>query len=323
MLIAPKTVEDLTDIRERLGSDVLKLTGSGESPSDIIMMEFSKGLFGAKGEFITPGSFTRFKSNGKLSKAKKIEAIPCAEVNDIVSTSASAYSMWKMKTETANYMIRFVHHRSGGFRIEKEYIPMGSAVLWDILSKTLKNSLLSAEGLGDPEYHRDQIEESLVEFKEADVLVYDTIKDVKRPHPYVLWSSIQRAFAFLVAGTAVSQDTKTAEFLEIFNYLNSVWADILERFIQELERQGKGMKNSERSINSTSDMFDRLSAIWYMRTIIMLNFFHKKCPGDKPVTWKASLLTPRAMERAGKRIPELHPMPDLDKMREEVEKHRS
>jgi len=294
MLIAPKTVENLADIRERLGSDILKLTGSGESPSDMIMVEFSKGLFGAKGEFITPGNFTKFKSNGKLSKAKKIEKIPCAEVNDIASTSASAYSMWNMKTKTAQYMIRFVHHKSGGFRIEKDYIKTGSAVLWEVLGRTLRNSLLNAEGLGEPEYHRDMIAESLNEFLEADVLVYDTIKDVKKAHPYILWSGVQRAFAFLVAGTAVSQDTKTAEFLELFDSLNSIWADILERFIQELERQGKGLKTSERSINSTSDMFDRLSAIWYMRTIIMLNFTQKKDPDHKPVSWKASILTPRA-----------------------------
>ena len=323
MLIAPKTVENLTDIRERLGTDVLKLTGSGDSPSQILMMEFSKGLFGAKGEFITPGSFTKFKSNGKLSKLKKAETIPCAEINDISSTSASAYSMWKMKTKTDDFMIRFVHHQGSGFKIEKDYIRKGSAVLWEVLGRTLQNSLLSSEGLGEPEYHRDMIAESLNDFLEADVLVYDTIKDVKRAHPYILWSGVQRAFAFLVAGTAVSRDTKTAEFLELFDSLNSVWADILERFIRELERQGKGLKTSERSINSTSDMFNRLSAIWYMRTIIMLNFTQKKDPDHKPVSWKASILTPRAMERANRRIPELHPMPDLDKMQEEVEKHRS
>jgi len=323
MLIAPKTVEDLTEIRERLGADVLRLTGSGDSPSNIIMMEFSKGLFGAKGEFITPGSFNKFKTNGKLSKLKKLETIPCSEVMDVTSTSASSYSTWKMKTKTADYMIRFVHHQNGRFRIEKDYIGKGSAVLWDVLSRTLGNSLFSAEGLGDPEYHRNQIAESLREFVEADVLVYDTIKDVNKPNPYVLWSGLQRAFALLVAGTAVSQETKTREFIEVFHYLNSVWADVLERFIQELERQGKGLKSSERSINSTSDMFDRLSAIWYMRTIIMLNFAKKNDAVYKPVTWKASLLTPRAMERAGKQIPELHPMPKLDEMREEVSKHRS
>jgi len=323
MLIGPKTIENLADIRERFGSDILGLTGSGESPSDIIMIEFSKGLFGAKGEFITPGSFTKFKSNGKLSKLKSVEMIPCAEINDIEITSASSYSRWKMVTRENDFTVRFIHHLGNRFRIEQDYIPKGSAVLWDILGKTLKNSLISADGLGSPEYHRKQITESLKKFMEADVLVYDTMKDMNRPNPYILWSGIQRAFALLVAGTAVSQDRNTAEFLDIFKYLDSVWADILERFIQELERQEKGLKNSERSINSTSDMFSRLSAIWYMRTIIMLNFFKKKLPDSEATSWKASLLTPRAMERAEKRIPELHPMPDLGKMREEVQKHRS
>lgn len=322
MLIAPKTVDTLTDARERFGSDILKLTASGESPSDIVMMEFSKGLFGAKGEFVTPEAFSKFKSNGKLSKLKSHERVPMAEVKELEGSSGSSYSIWDFKTDASSCRIRFVHHQGARFRIEKDYIRKGSAVLWEVLGKTLGNSLLASNGLGDPQFHRDMIAEKLTEFKEAEVLVYDTMKDVGKPNPYGHWSELQHAFAMLVAGNAVSQNAKTDEFLGIFRYLDSVWADILERFIEELERQGKGLKSSARSINSTSDMFDRLSALWYLRTIIMLNFALKKAPDTAPGSWKASLLTPRAMERTNRNIPELHPMPDLDKMREEVAKHR-
>lgn len=322
MKISPKSVDSFPDSRERYSDKILKLIGDGSQKADILMLEFSKGLMGSSGKFVTPSAYFEFKANGKLSKLKNQKAFRCKETSELEINSGPGWSRWKYISDKSNFVIEFSNYAGNRFTIQKDYIEASAEILWNVLGKTLSGSVISANGLGDPGFHKKQLADSLKQFVEADVLVYDTVGSISQPNPYIHWSRVQAAMGMLVAGTAVSGESKVDEFRDIFKWLNSMWADLLNRFVQELERQGDHLKSSRRAVESTGDMFERFSAIWYLRTILLLCFGKKHTKDEDRIPWKVSLLMPRALDMAGRQLPELSPFPKLDAMRDEVNRHR-
>lgn len=320
MKINRNTVESFNDHRERFGDQLIRLNGEGAGKQDILMLEMKKGLFGSSGSFALPAGFISFKANGKLTKLKESKRLPADTVEELNVTARASYSNWTFTSGKEDFTVAFSAFHKAGFTIEPEYLKDASAILWNLLGRTLTGSVFAGKGLGDPDHHRKELEEARNGFMDADVLAVDPLR--ASGDPFAPWTGMKRAFVWLLAGTAVSGENNTSAFLELYSSLDGIWADMLERFVSELENYGGKLKTSETVINMVHDMFDHFGAVWYFRTIIMLNFAQKKAGMDQP-SWKASLLAPRALDMAGRQKVELVPFPKLDRMREEVQVHRT
>jgi|GEM_PF-2363204 len=317
MNIDAETALKQVDLRERFGGKALQLLGSGSSPAEILLMDLSKNLFGAGGELLTAERYHSFRADGKLSKIKKSSSISCSEISSLEVTSRSNYSRWKFSTDKDSFVISFTHYsgRNGLnaseiFWYDIREFPGRSALLYNLLEHVLKSSLLSAGGPGNPEYHRTLLNTALADFKAAPVLAADGMAGVTQSDPFKPWSDMQHAFAMFAAGAAISGGKMTDRFMKIFLEMDGIWADILERLLVELERQKQRGKMSVTAVESTSEQFDRLSSLWYLRRIARLNFAEKHMNPDDVLPWSIAILKPRALY-TNRRVPSITD-PDTD-----------
>jgi hypothetical protein len=284
------------------GESVATLTGIGRTLAEQPLFQIDRGLMGSKGEVFTRDRYISFKSDKAFRKAKEIRTVDYSGIADVAFDGAASWLRWtfagsggRFELELLNYTGRNGLGPSQIVWYDVDTYPARSALFFDVVKSVISESTLAMKF--HPSYMSRQIEESVSAFEQSPTLVSESLS---QPNPFHLWTAIYEAFSACLAGTTQSTDTNVQAMLEIFRDLDGFYARIIDRFMREIEEKSGTLLFKESAINNLSDQFDRLTAIWYVRQIIRLNFADRYLDPSQICPWSLSILTPRALQAGNK-----------------------
>jgi hypothetical protein len=284
------------------GESVAALTGLEGSLAEQPLFQIDRGLLGSKGEVFTRDRYLSFKSDKAFRKAREITTVDYSAIADVVFDGGASWLRWTFKgsgggfeVELSNYSGRNGLSPSQIVWYDVDTYPARSALFFEVVKGIVSESALAMKFY--PSYISRQIEESVSAFEQSPTLVSDSLS---QPNPFHLWTGMFEAFSAFLAGTTQSTETTAPALLEIFRDLDGFYARIIERFMKEIAEKSGTLLFKESAINNLSDQFDRLTAIWYIRQIIRLNFADRHLDPSRICPWSLSILTPRALYAGNK-----------------------
>ncbi|MDM7992243.1 MAG: hypothetical protein QUS11_02910 [Candidatus Fermentibacter sp.] len=261
------------------------------------------GLFGTKGEVLTPEGHVSFKCDKGLKKTKKAVTTLYREVTSIEFDGTGPFFRWTFRgagggfdLELSNYEGRNGLGARQIFWYDIEDYPVRSGLFYRAAGQVVSRSAARSH-FDHPSPVSRRIEEAVSSFEAGPGLVSESLS---QPDPYFLWAGVFDGFCSFLAGSTMACDSDASGWVDLFMSLDGFYARILTRFLKEIDERSGPSLSRESSILALSDQFDRLSALWYARRIARLHFAEGRVDSQRIREWNPSLLTPRALQAGGR-----------------------
>lgn len=303
MRIDAGTANAMQTAAAEFGGAVAVMPGLGVSLADLALFSLDRGLFGSKGELFASDRFITFRSDRGFGRLKDSKTIPYSGITSLEFDGAASWLRWtfggadgKIEIELENYTGRNGLGSGQMVWYDIDSFPSRSLLFYRAAGMVTRGSG-AVSAFNHPAPVSRALEEAVSSFEHSPSLVSESLS---QPNPYHLWTGIFEAFCSFLAGTALSTGIDTAAWLELFRSLDGFYARILARFLTEIDERSGAILSKESAINSLSDQFDRLTALWYVRQIARLHFADRHADPASIRPWSLSVLTPRALPAGGR-----------------------
>jgi len=298
MEITNEKVKKSKEVFNEYGNDILKLLGI--PANSVIYSSVKKGFFGSKGDIFTDNEHIFFKSNKNFSKLKSKLVTPFSDYKEVKFEDGSYYLDWLFKGGKNELSIWFEYYDSQeGFsqsdlfwynREEFEDLSSGFFKLIEAIysktgMKTGKELLMEVE---------KNIEDAVSQLISAKKLAKDgALESLSGKDPYAVWNELLNSFAlFLLAASTADEEDKN-DFLNFFQTLDEYYGKILNRFRAELVNQSNRLLKED-AIYSIDEQFQKLSAMWYLRQIAVINYGEKITDKENIKSWDHKVVRTRS-----------------------------
>lgn len=274
---------------------------AGLDPGAFVTLD--PGLFGTKGEVLTPEGHVSFKCDNGLKKLKKEVTTLYREVTSVEFDGTGPFFRWAFRGPDGGFDLELSNYEGRNglgarqiFWYDIDEYPVRSGLFYRAAGQVV--SRCAARSLFDhPSPVSRRIAEAVAAFEASPWLVTESLS---QPNPYILWAGLFDGFCSFLAGSTMACDADAQGWVELFLSLDGFYARILTRFLREIDERSGPSLSREPSILALSDQFDRLSALWYARRIARLHFAEGRLDVQRIREWNPSLLTPRALQAGGK-----------------------
>lgn len=270
---------------------------AGLRPGAFITLD--SGLFGTKGEVLTPEGHVSFKCDKGLKKTKKTVTTLYRDVTSVEFDGTGPFFRWTFKGPDGGFDLGLVNYEGRNglgatqiFWYDIDEYPVRSGLFYRAAGQVVSRCSARSD-FDHPSPVSRRIEEAVSAFENSPRLVSGSLA---QPNPYHLWSGVFGGFCSFVAGSTLSSDADASGWVELFLSLDGFYARILTRFLREIDDQSGPSLSRESAILALGDQFDRLTAIWYARQIARLHFARTRLDGSEIREWDIRLLTPRALQ---------------------------